>query len=91
MSRLPRFSVDSWRAASLLPSEQAKPYRNSRGLPCERYPQDFLLLRAWELRENLTAYDAVYVALAEILGATLLTCDGRISRAPGHSARVEVI
>jgi predicted nucleic acid-binding protein len=39
----------------------------------------------------LTAYDAAYVALAEILGATLLTRDGRISRASGHSARVEVV
>jgi predicted nucleic acid-binding protein len=59
-------------------------------LPLERYPHDLLLPRAWELRDNLTAYDAVYVALAEILGATLLTTDGRIARAPGHSARVEV-
>ena len=42
------------------------------------------------LRENLTAYDAAYVALAEILGATLLTRDGRILRAPGHAAHVEV-
>jgi len=42
------------------------------------------------LRENLTAYDAAYVALAEVLEATLLTRDGRIARAPGHAARVEV-
>lgn len=56
-----------------------------------RYPHDVLLWRAWELRENLTAYDAVYVALAEALGAPLVTCDGKIAAAPGHSARVEVI
>lgn len=59
-------------------------------LPVQRYRHDDLLPRVWELRENLTAYDAVYVALAEALEATLLTRDGRIFRAPGHSARVEV-
>jgi predicted nucleic acid-binding protein len=60
-------------------------------LPIERYPHRMLLPRIWALRQNLTAYDAAYVALAEILGATLLTRDGRISRASGHSARVEVV
>ena len=58
-------------------------------LPLERYSHGLLLPRVWELRENLTAYDATYVALAEALGATLLTRDGRIGRAPGHSAHVE--
>jgi predicted nucleic acid-binding protein len=43
------------------------------------------------LRDNLTAYDALYVALAEALDATLLTCDGKLALAPGHHARVEVI
>jgi predicted nucleic acid-binding protein len=60
-------------------------------LPIERYSHQILLPRIWTLRQNLTAYDAAYVALTEILGATLLTRDGRISRAPGHSARVEVV
>ncbi len=60
-------------------------------LPLERYSQVVLLPRIWELRHNLTAYDAAYVALAEALGATLLTCDGRIKRASGHTADVEVI
>jgi predicted nucleic acid-binding protein len=50
-----------------------------------------LLWRAWELRDNLTAYDAVYVALAEALDAPLVTCDGPLGAAPGHTARVEVI
>jgi predicted nucleic acid-binding protein len=59
-------------------------------LPVERYSHEILLPRIWALRQNLTAYDAAYVALAEILGATLLTRDSRIHRAPGHSARVEV-
>jgi predicted nucleic acid-binding protein len=56
-----------------------------------RYPHDTLLARAWELRNNLSAYDAMYVALAESLDAPLLTCDARISTAPGHSVRVEVM
>lgn len=59
-------------------------------LPVERYAHDFLLPRVWSLRQNLTAYDAIYVALAEVLDATLLTRDARISRAPGHGVRVEV-
>jgi predicted nucleic acid-binding protein len=60
------------------------------GLPITRYAHDLLLRRAWELRENLTAYDAVYVALAEALEAPLLTRDRRLAAAP-HAARVEVI
>ena len=47
--------------------------------------------RVWELRAVLTAYDAVYVALAELLDAPLVTCDHRIALAPGHRAAVEVI
>ena len=60
-------------------------------LPLSRYPHDFLIPRAWELRATLTAYDAVYVALAELLDAPLLTCDGRIAAASGHYANVEVV
>jgi len=60
-------------------------------LPLRRYPHRFLLSRIWELRENLTAYDAAYCALAEALDATLLTCDHRIARAPQHGARVDVV
>lgn len=60
-------------------------------LSLHRYPHDFLMPRVWELRSILTAYDAVYVALAELLDAPLLTCDGRIASAPGHHAVVEVV
>ena len=60
-------------------------------LPLNRYPHDFLIPRVWELRATLTAYDASYVALAELLDASLLTCDGRIASAPGHHADVDVI
>jgi predicted nucleic acid-binding protein len=62
-----------------------------RDLPLRRYPHDFLIPRVWELRATLTAYDAVYVALAELLDALLLTCDGKIASAPGHDANVEVV
>jgi predicted nucleic acid-binding protein len=60
-------------------------------LPITRYPHDFLLARIWELRHNLTAYDASYVALAEALDAPLLTCDRRLAAASGHDARIEVM
>ena len=60
-------------------------------LPLNRYPHDFLIPRVWELRTTLTAYDAVYVALAEVLDAPLLTCDGKIASASGHSANIEVV
>jgi predicted nucleic acid-binding protein len=60
-------------------------------IPLQRYPHDVLLPRVWELRKNLTAYDAVYVALAEALDMPLLTCDANIAVAPGHRARVDVI
>jgi predicted nucleic acid-binding protein len=59
--------------------------------PLYRYPHDFLLPRVWELRHNLTAYDAVYVALAETLGAPLLTRDRRLAAASGHHARVDLV
>jgi len=59
-------------------------------LDIEHYDHEPLLPRVWELRDNLTAYDAVYVALAEVLDAPLLTFDERVATAPGHGARVEM-
>lgn len=55
-----------------------------------RYPHDVLLPRIWQLRHNLSAYDAAYVALAEKLSATLLTRDGRLASASGHAAHIEL-
>lgn len=63
---------------------------DAAALPIVRYPHLALLERAWELRENLSVYDAVYVALAEILERPLVTCDARLAAASGHQAAVEV-
>ena len=57
-------------------------------LPLSRYPHHVFLPRIWELRDNLSAYDAAYVALAEALEAPLLTCDARLARAAGHRAEI---
>lgn len=60
-------------------------------MPIHRYPHWPLLKRVWSLRANCTAYDGVYVALAEALGAALITCDARLGRTPGLRADVEVV
>jgi predicted nucleic acid-binding protein len=59
-------------------------------LSLRRYPHGVLLPRMWELRAKLTAYDAVYIALAEALDAPLLTRDRRLAGAAGHRAKVEM-
>jgi predicted nucleic acid-binding protein len=59
--------------------------------PMHRHPHAPLLHRIWELRHNLTAYDAVYVALAEVLGAPLVTRDARLAASSGHRAQIELI
>ena len=59
--------------------------------PMERYSHEPLVRRIWELRGNLTAYDAAYVALAEALRAPLLTCDSKLAAAPGTKARIELV
>jgi predicted nucleic acid-binding protein len=59
--------------------------------PLTRYPHDLFLLRIWELRHNVTAYDAAYIALAEALGAPLLTRDAALASAPGNRAGTELI
>ena len=55
-----------------------------------RYPHVPLADRMWDLRHNMTAYDAAFVVLAEILAVPLITCDARLARAPGHGAEIEV-
>ena len=60
-------------------------------LPISRHPHEYLLPRVWALRDNFTAYDAVYVALAELLDATLLTHDRRLGAAARRHAQVELV
>jgi predicted nucleic acid-binding protein len=79
-------------ASGSLPSERAAlAVEDFRALDLERYPHEPMLDRIWQLRENMTAYDAAYVALAEALGAPLLTFDARLANAPGHRARVQLL
>jgi predicted nucleic acid-binding protein len=62
-----------------------------RSLDVERHAHEPLLDRVWALRTNLTAYDAVYLALAEALDTSVLTCDARLSRSPVAAGRVDLI
>lgn len=61
-----------------------------RAWPGERWPHRPLLDRAWDLRSNVRGYDALYVALAEVLDAALLTLDQRLAAAPGPTCRIEL-
>jgi len=60
-------------------------------LPIAVYPTAALLPRAWELRDNATAYDACYVALAEALGCPLATADQRLANAPGTRCQFDIV
>jgi predicted nucleic acid-binding protein len=59
--------------------------------PGARYGHRFLLDRAWELRDSVRGWDAMYVALAESLGAPLLTTDGRLAAASGPECEIRVV
>jgi predicted nucleic acid-binding protein len=60
-------------------------------LPIEVHPIGPLLNRMWELRQDVSTYDATYVALAEVLGAPLVTADARLARAPGPRCSVDLV
>ena len=78
-------------AAGELGDDRASDARaDAADLLITRYPHRALLDRAWQLRQNLSVYDAVYVALAEYLQAPLVTCDARLAQAPGHRAEIEL-
>ena len=79
------------RAREVSPDRAAEAIADLVDLDLHRHAHVDLLTRTWKLRDNITAYDAVYVALAEALGATVVTCDAPLGKAPGHGARVEVL
>ncbi len=64
--------------------------RDLLDLRITRYPHVVLLPRIWQLRHNLSAYDAAYIVLAEKLRAALVTRDGRLASASGHAAAIEL-
>jgi predicted nucleic acid-binding protein len=78
-------------AAELTPARAALALADFGDLAIERHAHGVLLRRVWSLRTVMSAYDASYVALAEALAAPLVTCDGRLARAPGHTAEIELI
>jgi predicted nucleic acid-binding protein len=78
------------RQGTLTPRRAVEAIEDMAALRIARYPPVLLLQRIWRLRQNLSAYDAAYVALAEELQAPLITRDRRIAAAPGHAAAVEV-
>lgn len=71
--------------------EAAAALEDLRSLDLERHAHEPLLERVWALRQNLTAYDAVYVALAEALDTKVLTCDGRLARSPAVAGRALLV
>jgi predicted nucleic acid-binding protein len=79
------------REGELAPTSASSALDDLRSLDLERHAHEPLLDRIWSLRQNLTAYDAVYVALAEALDTILLTCDRKLARAPGIARRIEIV
>ena len=87
--------VAAWRrheaGGCLDPRRAALARSDLRELPVDRVSHCLLMERCWELRGNVTVYDAVYVALAELLDVPLVTADRRLANAPGVRCRVEVV
>jgi len=78
-------------AGSLTTAEANAAIEDLLDLPLSVYPTAALLRRAWALRDNITSYDACYVALAEALGCPLLTADARLANAPGARCIIEAV
>lgn len=79
------------RAGILDPTRADEALADFLALGIIRYPHAPMMARAFQLRDNTTFYDALYLALAEALGVSLLTRDGALGTVPGHRARVDVL
>ena len=75
-------------SAQISSDQAAQAHADLLDLAVELWPYDLLAARAWELRQNLSIYDASYVALAEATGLTLVTLDRRLARAPGTRCQI---
>lgn len=87
--------ASAWRrmtASGVLDERRASlAFADLRAIRVDRVPHAPLLDRCWQLRANLTVYDAVYVALAEITESVLVTADARLASSPGPRCSVEVL
>lgn len=79
------------RTGELSPARAHEAIEDLTDVDLHRHAHLDFLRRSWKLRDNITAYDAMYVALAEAIQAPIVTCDGALVKAPGHRARVELI
>jgi predicted nucleic acid-binding protein len=75
-------------SGQISPDQAAQAHADLLDLTIELWPYDILASRAWELRQNLSIYDATYVALAETTDLTLVTLDKRLAKAPGTRCRI---
>jgi predicted nucleic acid-binding protein len=80
-----------WIAGAISDGRFAEAIDDLEAIELDRYPTLPLMRRSYELRANVTAYDATYVALAEVLGCELLTGDRRLGRAPGTRCVVRLL
>jgi predicted nucleic acid-binding protein len=80
-----------WRAGDLTARRFRSAVVDLHSLPIVRFPTGPLMIRAYELRSNITPYDATYIALAEALSCPLVTAAARLSRAPGIRCSVDVL
>lgn len=79
------------RSGEVSADRAAEAFADLIDLDLHRHAHLDLLTRAWKLRENVTAYDAMYVALAEALDAPVITCDAPLAKAPGLRAQIDVV
>ena len=80
-----------WLNKDLTADRAAAAVEDFQSIRIIRYPHRIFLDRIWELRKNMTTYDAAYVAIAETIGAPLLTTDKKLASTSNHSARIEFV